>query len=158
MYINFKTMYQTLIQYKCSKHAVWKGWIVFSALGKKVTTPPVQLNLESKRPQMCSAIFYVLVSRTLCYSVQVRPMLSHGIGHWLSYTQSFHGPHWSENSLDKLPDNSIGSVIPSKEQTPRHGWGFLNSVHDSSLRVVNKWKHWKDICHFPSIFSVPHIT
>lgn len=93
MYINFKTVYQTLIQYKRSKHAVWKGWIVFNALGKKVTIPPVRLNLESKRPQMCAAVFYVLVSRTLRYSVQVRPMLSHDIGHWLSYTQSFHGPH-----------------------------------------------------------------
>lgn len=35
MYVNVKTAYQILIQHKCSKHAVWKGWIVFNASGKK---------------------------------------------------------------------------------------------------------------------------
>lgn len=57
---------------------------------KKVTIPPVQLNLESKSPQMCSGVFYVLVLRTLCYPAQVRPMTSHDISHWLSYAQSIH--------------------------------------------------------------------
>lgn len=33
---------------------------------------------------MCSAVFYVLVSRTLRYSVQVGPMLPLDIGHCLS--------------------------------------------------------------------------
>lgn len=51
-----------------------------------------------------------------------------------------------------------GSVIPSKEQTPRRGWGLLSSVHESSLTAVHKWRHWKDICHFTSIFSVSLIT
>lgn len=64
---------------------------------KEVKVPPVQLNLESNRPQMCSAVFYVLVIRTLRYSVQVRPVTSHNTAHWLPYGQSIHGAHWSEN-------------------------------------------------------------
>lgn len=55
-------------------------------------------------------------------------------------------------------DTSTGSIISSKEPTPRHGWDFLTTMHGSSRRMINKWKYWEEVCQFPSIFSLLHIT
>lgn len=94
MYINFKTVYQIVIQHTCSKHAVWKGWILFNALGeKKSYNSSCAANFGKQETPVCSAVFYMLVSRTLSYSAQVRPVLSRDIGHWLSYAQSICGAH-----------------------------------------------------------------
>ena len=67
MYINFKTVYQILIQHKCSKHAVWKGWIVFNVLGQKSynSSCAAKFGKQETPDVLCSVLCACIKSITL---------------------------------------------------------------------------------------------
>jgi len=67
MYINFKTEYQILIQHKCSKHAVWKGWIVFNARGKKdySSSCAAKFGKQETSDMLCSVLCTCIKNITL---------------------------------------------------------------------------------------------